>query len=31
MIPLNYKENKFYKKEKVSYILKKGFSTDVIK
>ena len=31
MIPLNYKENKFYKKQKVSYIWKKGFSTDVIK
>ena len=27
MIPLTYKENKSYKKEKVCYICKKGFST----
>ena len=28
MIPLTYRENKFYKKQKVCYICKKGFSTD---
>ena len=28
MIPLTYKENKSYKKQKVCYICKKGFSTD---
>ena len=28
MIPLTYEENKSYKKEKVCYICKKGFSTD---
>ena len=28
MIPLNYKENKSFKKQTVCYICKKGFSTD---
>ena len=28
MIPLTDKENKFYEKQKVCYICKKGFSTD---
>ena len=28
MIPLTYRENKSYKKQKVCYICKKGFSTD---
>ena len=28
MIPSTYKENKSYKKQKVCYICKKGFSTD---
>ena len=28
MIPLTDKENKSYKKKKVCYICKKGFSTD---
>ena len=28
MIPLTYKENKSYKRQKVCYICKKGFSTD---
>ena len=28
MIPLTYKENESYKKHKVCYICKKGFSTD---
>ena len=28
MIPLTYKENKSYEKQKVCYICKKGFSTD---
>ena len=28
MIPLTYRENKSYEKQKVCYICKKGFSTD---
>ena len=28
MIPLTYEENEFYKKQKVCYICKKGFSTN---
>ena len=28
MMPLTYKESKSYKKEKVFYVCKKGFSTD---
>ena len=30
MIPLTYKENKSYEKQKVCYICQKGFSTDNI-
>ena len=28
MMPVTYKESKSYKKEKVCYVCKKGFSTD---
>ena len=28
MVPLTHEENKSYKKQKVCYICKKGFSTD---
>ena len=30
MIPLTYKENKSYEKQKVCYICKKGFSADAL-